>query len=413
MRSSRNRNKAQASFLIGISTAAHHIEGNNTHSDWWLHEQELTGGVSSGEACNSYSQYKRDRKLLVGLGCNAYRFSIEWSRIEPEQGKFSVKEAKHYQQVIEDLVNAGIEPVVTLHHFTNPVWFENSGGWARSDATQVFLRFVTFVLPYLKDHVKFYTPINEPNVYVGNKYTAAVWHPYEKDFFKTIRVLRNLANAHMQVYQLLKTSNPDVKIGSCVQHVDLVGIMSIWWPVNLILAGIGAFVFNHLFYLFIGNNIDFVGLNFYSTYGLGCTGISLFPKLVPHPLQDGKLQMTSKPDRILTALRSVSRYGKPIMITENGKLTANDIERSQYIKDIFEALRRALLEGMPIFGYLHFTHIDSFEWGLGFGPQFGLYSHNPKTHEIKPKPSSKIFSTLTSSFHHWHQSLNRGKVGTL
>lgn len=387
----------QSDFLIGIATAAHHIEGNNQWSDWWQYEQFLTGGVSSGEACNSYVEYVRDRKLLQQLGCNSYRFSLEWSRLEPSEGKFDTQAIEHYIAVINDLKNHGIEPILTLHHFTNPLWFEQSGGWQRHDAPQIFLKFVKFVLPFLKT-TKFFTPINEPNIYVSNKYVGGVWHPYVRNPIKGFKVLVNLATAHKGAYALIKQVIPEAKIGSCVQLVDIGGLRSIWWPLNQSVAGAGAFIFNHLFYLLIAPCMDFVGLNFYSSYSLGLPSLSPWPRIVPHPVTSGKLTMISRPRRLLSALRSVSRYGKPVMITENGKLTENDAERSIYLKAVFAIMRDAIAEGIPLIGYQHFTHMDSFEWGFGFGPQFGLFSHDPVTHEVKAKPSAKVFRELAASF---------------
>lgn len=395
-------------LLFGISTAAHHVEGNNRYSDWWHFEKELTGGVSSGIACDSYRQYKRDRKILQQLNCSAYRFSIEWSRIEPKRGKFSQKAMDHYIEVIDDLRRAGIEPILTLHHFTNPLWFENSGGWENAEATFYFRRFVDFVLPRLGDKVRYFTPINEPNIFVFNKYLVKVWFPYKQNFRIAGLVFRNLAKAHCDAYEVIKKYQPGAFVGTCVQSLDIRAIPTVWWPINLTVAGVGNYLFNHLFYHLLNGKYDFVGLNFYSTYRVGFKGLIPTPHIDPHPLKNGKLRMESHPKRLLSTLRAVSRYGKPIIITENGKLTQNDAERAGYLRDVFEVMRSAISEGVSLLGYLHFTHIDSFEWGLGFGPKFGFFEHDRKTQKVSAKPSAKVYAELISKFVTWHKNNNAG-----
>lgn len=364
----------------------------------------MTGGISSGEACNSYKEYKRDRKLLQELACNSYRFSIEWSRIEPQRGRFLRKEIQHYIDLIDDLVGHGIEPVVTLHHFTNPEWFEASGGWARDDAVEIFMVFVRKILPHLASRVRYLTPINEPNIYASNKYIAGVWHPYRRRPDLGWKVLNNLARAHRQIYKLVKAEYPQMEVGTCVQTVDIVGKFSVWYPLNLIAAGIGAFIFNHLFYFLVGGDMDFAGLNFYSTYRVGLAGVPPKVCLDPSPIEQGVLTMRSEPHRLLTYLRSVSRYGKPIMITENGKLTEDDNERVDYLQGIFAILKKAVAEGIPLIGYQHFTHLDSFEWGFAFVPKFGLFSHEIHTHKIQPKFSARTYLQLIGEFENWHKT---------
>ncbi len=398
----RTRGEKQT-FFIGISTAAHHIEGRNIHSDWWQYEKELTGGISSGRACDSYRQFRRDRKVLQHLGCNSYRFSIEWSRIEPREGVFVEKEIHHYCEVIDDLLVHGIEPIVTLHHFTNPLWFENSGGWERSDAPTLFVRFVSYILPFLNSRVRYYTPINEPNIFTGNKYLGGIWHPKKRSIRASWEVIRNLARVQRDVYTMIKQANRNARVGTCVQSLDLQGLHSIWWPVNIAAAGIATFFFNHFFYLLIGDAFDFVGINFYSTFHIGLRGILSGPAIIPYPITDGKLTMQSEPHRFLVALRAVSRYGKPIMVTENGKLAEDDEVRSQYVTAIFSVLRQAIREGIPLIGYQHFTHYDSFEWGFAFVPKFGFYKHNPRTQKIRAKPSATVYHNLIDSFQTWYK----------
>lgn len=402
--------ESQTPFLWGIATAAHHIEGNNINSDWWHEEEKVTGGVSSGEACDSYRQFKRDRTLVTKLGCNSYRFSIEWSRIEPEPGRYNLKEAEHYIEVIDDLLINGITPIVTLHHFTNPLWFEAEGGWLQPNSPEIFSKYLKFIIPLLGDRVRYFTPINEPNVFTSNKYVGGVWHPYTRDLRIAWSVLKQLALAHKDAYSIIKGVIPQALVGTCVQTLDLRGLRSLWWPVNAVLASLGAYLYNRLFYSLIGGQMDFVGLNFYSSFRLGLNGVLPKPAIAPNPAENGHLTMISEPDRLLSALWAVSRYNKQIMITENGKLTDNDEERKTYLTGVFEVIKRALADGIPLIGYQHFTHMDSFEWNFAFGPQFGLASHNPKTHEIKIKESGYHYSQLINEFTHWQANTTRSRT---
>jgi beta-glucosidase len=196
-------NKFPHDFLWGASTSAHQVEGGNLHNDWWLAEQGGALKEASGQACRHYDLFKEDFAIAKELGHNCHRFSIEWSRIEPQEGEFQPSEIEHYHKVIAELKRLGIEPVVTLHHFTNPVWFSRKGGWVDPGLQRYFLRFVEKIVGEFCGEVKFWITINEPLVYSSHSYLLGVWPPQERSLFKTARVTLNMARAHIKAYRII------------------------------------------------------------------------------------------------------------------------------------------------------------------------------------------------------------------
>jgi beta-glucosidase len=209
----------QNHFLFGAATAAHQVEGNNFNNDWWKYEQ-----TPSGKACNSYVLYKEDRKALQKMGCNAYRFSLEWARIEPQPGEFSAEAIQHYHDVIDDLLTHGIEPVVTIHHYTNPVWFEDYGGWADNKCLVDFERYATYVAKEYGHKVKYWITINEPNIYTVSKYISGHWYPYVRNIFVAIKVFHNLIAAHKIAFAALKRANHQSMVSLCMQYIVIAPI---------------------------------------------------------------------------------------------------------------------------------------------------------------------------------------------
>ena len=186
-------------FLWGCATAAHQVEGNNTNNNWWQWEQEgghIKGGDVSGIACDHYNRFDSDFALAQELGHNAHRLSVEWSRIEPEEGRWDMKEVAHYRQVMESLHRHGLTPMVTLHHFTNPIWFERQGGWINPRSVELIARYSGFIAKELGDLVPFWSPINEPMVIVIGSYLFGVDPPGQQDWGAAMTASRHLLQAH-------------------------------------------------------------------------------------------------------------------------------------------------------------------------------------------------------------------------
>ena len=384
-------------FLFGAATAAHQIEGNNVHSDWWHYEGKSTGGVSSGLACNTYLLFKEDRKCLQEMSCNSYRFSIEWSRIEPSENQFDQQALDHYLDVIRDLRKYNIEPIVTLHHFTNPYWLEKLyQGWENKKAIDFFERYLKFIIPRLKKlNVKYYITINEPNLFVLGKYLGGAWHPYKRNTFTTLRVYNNLAEAHKRAYRLIKDYQPEAYVAPAIQNMLLYPLHGILYPLNKLLVDILYFLSNHYFYRKIKNHYDFLGLNFYSRFylGLDFKRYGLF-KTRPDVVMGDEQMYIQKPEDLKEILHKMKKYNKPIMITENGFSTNDDPQRAKYMRAIFKVMKTAVNGGVNLIGYQHWSLLDNFEWAFAWKHKFGLYAFDPKTFKRIAKPSSKVYKEL-------------------
>ena len=254
-------------FYWGAATSSYQVEGNNANADWWPWEIQA-GKERSGLACRHYEFYEQDFDLVKSLHHNAHRLSIEWSRIEPKEGEFSDEALGHYIRVIKALRLRGIEPLVTLHHFTNPIWFSASGGWVNSKSVKCFLRYCDFVTRALAPYVHFWFTINEPTVYFSPAYLWGIWPPQARSFFKTKAVYHNLNEAHIEAYRLihkiykeLNLTKPAVSIAQHMQAIvpcnrDLINrcgakIREFWY--NLVI----------LDHLRRHNSLDFIGVNLF------------------------------------------------------------------------------------------------------------------------------------------------------
>ena len=207
-------------FYWGAATSSYQVEGNNTNADWWAWELKA-GKERSGQACNHYELFEQDFDLVKSLNHNAHRLSIEWSRIEPIEGEFSDEAIVHYINVIKALRKRGIEPMVTLHHFTNPTWFSDSGGWTDRRCVQRFLRYCEFVVRALARGVHYWFTINEPTVYFSHSFLWGKWPPQAKSFLKTKAVYHHLIEAHIEAYRLIHRVYKDIKLTPPNHHKNV------------------------------------------------------------------------------------------------------------------------------------------------------------------------------------------------
>jgi len=190
-------------FLWGAATSSHQVEGDNHANDWWHWERAQKVKEPSGRACNHYQKFREDFEIASKLGHTAHRFSIEWSRLEPEKGVWNNQAFDHYREVLEDLRHRGIEPFVTLHHFTNPEWFAHEGGWLNPESVNYFAKYVKRIVKALGDHVQYWVTINEPLVFLYYGYSEGTWPPGHRSFSDSMKVFRNLLLAHLKSYQAI------------------------------------------------------------------------------------------------------------------------------------------------------------------------------------------------------------------
>ncbi len=392
-------------FLWGAATSAYQVEGNNSFSDWW--EYELAGKLKyhSGQACRHYDLYNQDFDLAKGLNHNCHRLSIEWSRIEPEEGKFSSQELGHYQEVILALKKRGLEPIVTLHHFTNPIWFSELGAWALRHPDKYFLRYVAKVVEALGKDVRFWVTINEPMVYLYYSYLLGAWPPQEKSLVKTKIVLDNLLRAHIKAYRLIaniyKKNNLNRPMISIAQNMRAF-VPHVPTLRNKLAAYLEAKSFNLEFIekSIRAKALDFLGVNYYSRSLVELKGWGM--KNFNMNVCDGELSDLKKnslgwdiyPEGLYSVLMALKRYKLPVFILENGICTDDDSLRWDFIREHLKQLNMAMESGVKVLGYVYWSLIDNYEWDKGFGPRFGLIGIDYNTYKRTIRESARKFAQV-------------------
>jgi beta-glucosidase len=379
-------------FLWGAATAPHQIEGNNLNSDFWASEQLVPGMERSGDACDSYHRYDEDMRLLAESGLNSYRFGIEWARIEPLPGHVSRAELAHYRRMIDTALGYGLTPVVTLHHFTNPRWFAEEGGWTGERAIERFRAYVEAATGILGG-VEWVCTMNEPNMlalmvtmarFAADPEARKAWQsPTTEGGPRPVlpdpdpEVGRRLVEAHHAVRDLVR-ERTGARVGWTVANQALVARPG---------AEQKLAELSHVredLYLEAARDDDFVGVQSYSSQWVGVDGIEPHP---PHP--DNTLVGTAyRPDALGIALRHTHEVtaGIPILVTENGMATDDDTRRIAYTAEALRHLGAAVADGVDIRGYLHWSLLDNYEWGH-WAPTFGLVAVDRETFERRPKPS--------------------------
>lgn len=370
-------------FLWGSATSAYQVEGGIENNDWVASARE--GKVpSAGRATDHFNLYEKDFDLAKSLGHNAHRFSIEWARVEPEEGKFNEEAIAHYRKVLQALRVRGLEPFVTLWHFTNPIWFAEKGAFENKKASFYFSRYCEYVVSRLGEYVKFWITVNEPMIYSGEGYWHQHWLPFKKNILKFMNVANNLAMSHNVAYKKIKTLNSSWRVG--IAH----NVKSYEFNKNLVnhlLAKTTSFLRNHWFLSQIIQAQDFIGVNYYFHRGFGEKAI--------HDKTDMGWEIYSK--GIYNVLKQLKKYKKPIYITENGLADAKDEKRAKFIKDHLRWAHRAMQEGVDLRGYLHWSLLDNFEWAHGFGPRFGLIEVDYQTMERRIRPSAWEYAKICKS----------------
>ncbi|QIK71088.1 glycoside hydrolase family 1 protein [Propioniciclava coleopterorum] len=378
-------------FLWGAATAPHQVEGNNLNSDFWANEARVPGMERSGDACDSYHRYAEDMDLLADAGFTAYRFGLEWARIEPEEGLLSRAELAHYRRMIDAALDRGLTPVVTLQHFTHPRWFAEAGGWLAPDAVARFTRYVEAVCPIL-DGVEWVVTMNEPNMLsmmaalqrdMLAQQASGQWQSPTVDNARPaqlpapdVEIGERLVAAHHAARAVLR-ARTDAKVGWSVANrafearpgaeAKLAELSWVWE--DLYLAGSAG--------------DDYVGVQSYSSQWVGPDGVEPHPE---HP--DNTLVGTAyRPDALAMAIRHTHAVtGLPVLVTENGIATAEDDRRIAYTSDALRGVAAAVADGIDVRGYLHWSLLDNYEWGH-WRPTFGLVAVDRATFARTPKPS--------------------------
>ncbi|GAC1390096.1 MAG: glycoside hydrolase family 1 protein [Ktedonobacteraceae bacterium] len=413
-------------FLWGTASSGYQCEGGNTNNQWYRWEQQ--GHILSGEQCdgasNWWEQAERDFDLAEQMENNALRLSLEWSRIELEEGRWDTSALERYRVMLTDLRKRHMKPMVTLHHFTEPLWFADRGGFANEANIHFFVRYVSHVVEVLRDLCDFWLTINEPNVYAIQGYELGMFPPGEQNVTSTLRVMRSLLQAHVEAFYAIRRIQPEAQIGYCL-HYRLFDPANALSPLDRSVASLQETLFNWTMlqaaesgcFPFPVNTLlspiakaaatrDYHGVNYYTrnmvrfdpTVPMGVFGRRLvrtnamrndpgldedFGEIYPEGLY-----------RVLKAVHQRTRGNKPLYITENGFSDAHDDRRPRAILEHLAMVHRAIRSGIPIRGYLHWSLVDNFEWNNGWQVRFGLIEIDPYTQERFPRRSASMFGEV-------------------
>lgn len=416
-------------FLLGAATAAHQVEGNNIHSDYWAmeHMKYTSFQEPSLDAVDHYHRYEEDIKLMAQAGLNAYRFSIEWARIEPEQGVFDEKEIAHYRAVLECCKKYEIEPIVTMMHFTSPKWLIENGGWEAEETIEAFARYCKYVIEQLGEYMHYVCTINEANMGLQ---VAAIAERYKRQMMAKSRnlegtvqvginmssMMENMAKQKQENIDVFGTDTPQIFVSGRTKEGDILVMRAhqaarkamkevrpqLQVGITLSLHDIQAVdggeenakkeweeEFTH--YLPYTREDDFFGLQNYTRSLIGADGIC------PNPQGTRLTQMDYEeyPQALEHVIRRVHEELKiPIMVTENGIATDDDKCRVAFIEKALSGVKSCIKDGIPVLGYMYWSLLDNFEWQKGFSMTFGLIAVDRSTQTRIPKESLKVLGSI-------------------
>ncbi|HCI82146.1 MAG TPA: beta-glucosidase [Ktedonobacter sp.] len=401
-----------STFLWGTATAAHQVEGCNVYNDNWVmeHVPGSPNVESSGDACDHYHLYPQDIALLADLGFTLYRFSLEWSRIEPEEGEFSLAQLDHYRRMLATCHERGITPMLTFHHFTSPRWLAASGGWEAQDTPEKFAHFCERVVKHMGDLMPYACTLNEVNIgpligaMMGKPMSSARQEAWFAEaarrvssdaahftpflYADPIRGRETIMAAHRRAVEVIKAGTKDCKVGVTLAMQD-------------IQAGPGgeemaARMRHELLdvYLEKTQGDDFIGVQTYSRQRFGPNG--------PLGAEEGVERTQMEYEFWPEALEATIRYAHaatnlPVIVTENGLSTTDDTRRIVYIERALRGVAACMRDGIDVRGYTYWSAMDNFEWSLGYRPTFGLIAVNRETQERTVKPSARWLGNVAKS----------------
>lgn len=392
-------------FLWGASTASYQIEGGIFNTDWAKAGEQ--GRVpKAGIACDHYNRYEEDFDIAQELGHNAHRFSLEWARIEPEEGKFDEREIEHYRKVIKALKVRNLQPYITLWHFTLPLWFSEKGGFEQKDSPEIFARYAEYVTEKLGDEIEGISTMNEPNVFGSNGWLRGSWPPFKRftltdavsitnsgrtyesqaqkgiaPLFLYLRVMKNLARAHNKAYDAIKAVKPSIDV-SVVKHV--IYFHANWNPFNKLKAWVANYCWTHIFMGRTYKKCDSIGLNYYFHKKFGDKEV----------YKKTDMDWDIYPEGIKGSLELLWKYKRPLFVSEAGLADEKDIYRKEYIERQVIAVWKAIQEGIDVRGHMYWSLLDNYEWALGFEKRFGLVAVDYQTLKRTVRPSAHEYKKI-------------------
>jgi beta-glucosidase len=376
-------------FIWGTATAAHQIEGGNVNNDWWDFEHAPGSGVvePSGDACDSWHRWEEDVALVAGMGLSAYRFSLEWSRIEPAPGEWSAAALTHYRQIAEACRERGVEPMVTLHHFTTPRWAVADGGWEDERIVERFASYSAGAAEALGDLVDVFFTLNEPNAMGLMGWMLGEFVPGKRDVGLAASVMERMRRAHVAAMAAIRAQAPEARAGMTLALLD-------WQPTpdgETSVENMRGLMDDP--FLDLAKTDDMLGVQTYTRLRFGEHG--------PLPPEPG-VPLTQLGYEVWpAALEATVRYAwtrtggaVPLFVTENGIGTDDDKQRISFTREALAGLARCISDGIDVRGYLHWSLLDNFEWSHGYGPTFGLVSVDRQTFARTQKGSAQWYAEV-------------------
>jgi len=405
-------------FLWGTATAAHQVEGNNTNNQWWKWEQDGHTDGKSGLACDWWGgRWKEDFDRAAEGGQNAHRFSVEWSRIQPTPDTWDENALEHYRNMLRGLKERGMTAMVTLHHFSDPLWLYEMCGWEHAEVVPLFEKYVRKVVDALKEYCTLWCTINEPNLYAMFGYVAGTFPACNKGLRTAVRVQADMLRAHAAAYRAIHEIQPEARVGYALHYRPMV-VHNPWSPLDIIMRNIYDTGINMSFPSAISTGVmrsplgsmripeakgtqDYFGLNYYSvdtvkfdiTNGRELFGRRYFPE--NSDLSENKF-VANTPEGIFDSIKWIMKMhpNLPILITENGVEDSKDNMRPRYIAQHIHQIWRAVHFNFPVKGYFHWSLVDNFEWERGWTQRFGLWGLDVETQKRTKRPSADFYAEI-------------------
>jgi len=408
-------------FRWGVAVSSHQVEGNNRNNNWWAWEQQegrIKEGHRSGLACDWWRNAEADFDRAAEMGLNALRLSVEWSRIEPRPGEFDSNALERCAEMLRGLCQRQIEPMVTLHHFSDPLWLSDRGGWENPQTIALFARFARQVVEALQPYCDLWYTVNEPNVYGYSGYLEGTFPPGKSELKAAMTVIRHMVEGHAAAYREIHTLQPQARVGLC-PNLRILEAANPRSPVDRLLAGIADRAFNRTILTALSqgrwtfplgrgpaddvqNTLDWIGLNYYTR------DLIAFDRRQSQALFSRRLHAAAAelldggygefyPLGMYRFLQQLAALDLPIYVTENGIPDQDDDQRPRYLLAHLHQVWRGLQAGWPIRGYYHWTLVDNFEWDDGWTLRFGLIAMDPQTQARTPRRSAGLYSEITGA----------------
>jgi beta-glucosidase len=413
-------------FLWGTATSAHQVEGENNNNDWWAFER-VPGAIwhddRSGLANDWWRDAGADWERMVELNHNTHRLSIEWSRVEPRQGEWNERAVARYRELLTGLRERGIEPMVTLFHFSTPLWLARQGGWVNPAAVEHFRRWAGRAVEFFGDLVNLWCTVNEPAIYATLAYLFGQHAPGVQNWRSCFLVLRHLLQGHAAAYRAIHALDGQARVG-LVKHLRPFDPANPAAPLDRLGAWFFDYVFNQLSLRALKDgklrppvglglspcgalvdSSDFIGVNYYTRDmvafepGQGeFLGLRTLTRPGAEVSDFGRHGPYSEiyPEGLYHVLKRAARLNKPIYVTETGLPDANDDQRPRFLITHLAQVARAIADGADVRGFYHWTLVDNFEWAEGWGLRFGLIALDEKTGQRTPRPSARLFAAIAA-----------------